>query len=272
LPQSSRYDAYGEKTDGTGTVSNKYLFAGEQFDEGLGDYYLRARYYDADTGRFVRRDTFEGWLNQPGSLHKYIYANDNPVSFIDPSGYFSLAQAVTTAVLVGILSDLVFPNPVQTPTQPGDIAGPPGLEKTAFEILIGLLLNNGVPTLLKVTSGGGGSANITRLVGGIAQRFRVGQCDDCATAIAVELQRRGISGTRIRIETISNVGREGTIYSKTAEDIIATNGYHEAVVVKINGVDMVFDNIHPQGIPKTQWFDDLETFVDLKPEIIMESW
>ncbi len=50
------YEAYGELISSTGGVDNKYLFAGEQFDEALGDYYNRARYYDVETGRFTRRD------------------------------------------------------------------------------------------------------------------------------------------------------------------------------------------------------------------------
>ena len=48
---NSRYEAFGTKTSGTGDVANKYLFAGEQYDSNLGDYYLRARYYDREAGR-----------------------------------------------------------------------------------------------------------------------------------------------------------------------------------------------------------------------------
>ncbi|MBP0042422.1 MAG: hypothetical protein J7545_10670, partial [Roseofilum sp. SBFL] len=59
-------------------------------DEGLGQYYLRQRYYDASTGRFTRRDTYEGRLNEPITLNKYLYANGNPVSYVDPSGFYSL--------------------------------------------------------------------------------------------------------------------------------------------------------------------------------------
>jgi RHS repeat-associated protein len=92
MPHNSRYEAFGEKTGGTGTVDNKYLFAGEQFDEELGDYYLRARYYDTDAGRFLRRDVWEGQRSEPITLHKYIYSNANPTNYIDPSGYVSLNQ------------------------------------------------------------------------------------------------------------------------------------------------------------------------------------
>jgi RHS repeat-associated protein len=83
------YEAFGELISSTGGIGNNYLFAGEQFDEALGDYYNRARYYDADTGRFIRKDDYEGNKKEPLTLHKYIYANDNPVQYIDPSGLAS---------------------------------------------------------------------------------------------------------------------------------------------------------------------------------------
>ncbi|MEH2292107.1 RHS repeat-associated core domain-containing protein, partial [Nostoc sp.] len=104
------YEAYGELISSTGGVENKYLFAGEQFDEALGDYYNRARYYDADTGRFTSRDTYEGELGNPLTLHKYIYTHDNPVNFTDPRGLFLeysigglAAASLIEKVLVSIL-------------------------------------------------------------------------------------------------------------------------------------------------------------------------
>jgi RHS repeat-associated protein len=89
---TSRYDAFGEKTGETGTVDNKYLFAGEQYDSNLGDYYLRARYYDATTGQFIRRDTYSGTVLEPISFHKYLYANANPVNATDPTGLYTLME------------------------------------------------------------------------------------------------------------------------------------------------------------------------------------
>jgi RHS repeat-associated protein len=86
------YEAYGELISSTGGVENKYLFAGEQFDETLGDYYNRARYYNPNTGRFTRRDDYQGRLGEPLTLHKYIYANGNPAFFTDPSGFNSMAE------------------------------------------------------------------------------------------------------------------------------------------------------------------------------------
>jgi RHS repeat-associated protein len=86
------YDAYGNLTRKVGDAENNYLFAGEQFDEAVDGYYLRARYYDPNTGRFASVDPFEGFNNQPITLHDYLYAGVNPVNAIDPSGEVSLLE------------------------------------------------------------------------------------------------------------------------------------------------------------------------------------
>ena len=86
------YDAFGNLVGVSGATKNDYLFAGEQFDGGLGQYYLRQRYYNQNSGRFTRRDTYEGSFSNPITLHKYLYGNANPVYFTDPSGLMSLAD------------------------------------------------------------------------------------------------------------------------------------------------------------------------------------
>jgi RHS repeat-associated protein len=80
------YDAFGNLISQTGTTSNNYLFAGEQFDPALGIYYNRARYYDQRIGRFWSMDRYEGHLQDPTTLHRYLYANADPVNLSDPSG------------------------------------------------------------------------------------------------------------------------------------------------------------------------------------------
>jgi RHS repeat-associated protein len=88
VTDSYSYDAYGNLSSSTGTTVNSYLYAGEQFDKNLGDYYLRDRYYSTDIGRFTQRDRFDGDLNMPLSLNRYGYTHGNPVNGIDPSGMF----------------------------------------------------------------------------------------------------------------------------------------------------------------------------------------
>ena len=61
----------------------------------IGQYYLRARYYDPIIGRLTQLDTFEGGIAAPLSLNRYAYADANPVSFVDPTGHFDLSVSFT---------------------------------------------------------------------------------------------------------------------------------------------------------------------------------
>lgn len=88
ITDSYSYEAFGEITKQLGNTQNSYLFAGEQRDTLLGLDYLRARYLDFNSGRFLSRDGFAGILTLPLSAHKYIYCHDNPVIHTDPSGYY----------------------------------------------------------------------------------------------------------------------------------------------------------------------------------------
>ena len=98
------FSAYGSLIDGTGNTKNKYLFAGEQFDVNLDNYYLRARYYDPGVGRFTSMDTWAGRSRNPISLNKYLYGNANPVSHTDPSGNFSIGGQMAAVSAFGILA------------------------------------------------------------------------------------------------------------------------------------------------------------------------
>ena len=80
------YDAFGNEIAHTGSTPNAYLYRGERYDSDLGLYYLRARWYNPVTGRFMTRDPYEGSIYDPASLHRYNYSRANPVNFIDPSG------------------------------------------------------------------------------------------------------------------------------------------------------------------------------------------
>jgi len=82
VQKSYTYDVYGKPT-ATGSLANAYDFAGQETD-GTGLQYLRARYMDPDTGRFLSRDPMSGvpdWVESG-----YGYAADSPCSLTDPTG------------------------------------------------------------------------------------------------------------------------------------------------------------------------------------------
>ena len=66
-------------------------------------YFLRARYLNTNTGRFHTQDSYEGRNGEPLTLHKYLYANGNPASYTDPSGYMGLIeQGQVGGMLIGM--------------------------------------------------------------------------------------------------------------------------------------------------------------------------
>ncbi len=80
------FDAFGIKIAGAGSTPNQILYSGEYLDLGTGDYDLRARVYNENTGTFLTRDTYAGQNGDPITLHQYLYAGADPVNMWDPSG------------------------------------------------------------------------------------------------------------------------------------------------------------------------------------------
>ena len=82
---SAVYNAWGEIVDGydpgSRFSSNPICYAGEFYDNESGMIYLRGRYYDPETRRFITEDPAkDGW-------NWYTYCGNNPVMRVDPTGY-----------------------------------------------------------------------------------------------------------------------------------------------------------------------------------------
>ncbi|MCZ7578461.1 MAG: RHS repeat-associated core domain-containing protein [Dehalococcoidia bacterium] len=75
-------EGYGEPTV-TGSLANEFDFAGQQTDP-TGLQYLRARYYDPETGTFLSRDPLAALPSWLGSPFGYAYAD--PIGLSDPTG------------------------------------------------------------------------------------------------------------------------------------------------------------------------------------------
>ncbi len=98
------YDGYGNVIYSADNTQNAYQYRGEQSDLNLGIQYLRARYYDMKNARFLNEDSFEGYQENPISRHKYMYANDNPISGQDPTGWNTMTELSAAMEGLGILA------------------------------------------------------------------------------------------------------------------------------------------------------------------------
>lgn len=86
----------------------------------------------------------------------------------------------------------------------------------------------------------------------IANNYSNLQCIECALALKNYLILSAIKGKIIKISTGADLDyRNCFLYDDSiGGDAISETGYHEGVIVIKDGVEIVFDNLNPQGIPK----------------------
>jgi RHS repeat-associated protein len=164
--QSYAYNAFGQTTSSSGSVSNPLLFASRPWDAESGLYYFGARYYYPPEGRFLEREprsldailagrgggylaaaqtdaTVAGRLQTPALLHPYAYAANNPLSFTDLGGFdVGAASDVGSSLgdIAGAVGSLEMGNPPgavqdleQRPESP--MSGGPTAEKATDQAI-----------------------------------------------------------------------------------------------------------------------------------------
>jgi RHS repeat-associated protein len=82
----SSYDAFGNRTLVSGSSATRFGYTGEESDAESGLLYLRARYYDPAIVRFISVDPYLGRLAEPATQNRYVYVQNNPMNYVDPSG------------------------------------------------------------------------------------------------------------------------------------------------------------------------------------------
>jgi len=108
------YDALGQQVfhadfDAFGYDPNQGLELGIGFGGGIVDpttnlVYLRSRWYDPATGRFIQADTVEANYQDPASLHRYVYSHNDPVNKLDPDGHFTLTEEMVVTFIYNALA------------------------------------------------------------------------------------------------------------------------------------------------------------------------
>ena len=82
-----RYKPYGEDRDTGTSLNTDRKFTGQTEDETAGLYWYASRAYDPAIGRFVSPDPIVPEPGNPQSLNRYSYVYNNPLGFVDPTGY-----------------------------------------------------------------------------------------------------------------------------------------------------------------------------------------
>ena len=86
-----RYDPYGETVDVcTGSITSPWRFQGRILESADGStdlYDFSARSYDPGLGAFTSFDSVAGGAQNPATLNRYLYANANPATLVDPDGH-----------------------------------------------------------------------------------------------------------------------------------------------------------------------------------------
>jgi RHS repeat-associated protein len=117
VTDSYAYTPYGAVIGHQGTTIQPFTYAGrfgvrqEGPSTGSGGtlYQMRARYYDAVTGRFLSREPLWPNLSDPRQLNPYAYALNNPADNVDVTGATPIGVGEGTT-----FTGSVFTQPVNT--------------------------------------------------------------------------------------------------------------------------------------------------------------
>lgn len=89
------YTPFGVPLWHAGSGVTGYGFTRERWEAYSELLFLRARYYQPGTGRFIGKDPWTGSSHSPGTLNPYAYVENRVATRVDPSGLRSIAGSPT---------------------------------------------------------------------------------------------------------------------------------------------------------------------------------
>jgi RHS repeat-associated protein len=117
------YGPFGEIAGRSGDTDSLFLFGGlfGVITDPQGLNYMRFRWYSPQIKRFISQDAHFGDITMPGTLNRFAYAGNNPVSRIDPGGecWVCLGALIGAAVnvVVKAAGDLADDGKINDPWQ-----------------------------------------------------------------------------------------------------------------------------------------------------------
>ncbi len=214
------YD-YGLTGKQRNSQKTSYGYSSEYHDGSL--QYLRARYYDTDTGVFISRDTQSGSLTNTLSQNRYIYTENNPVNWIDPSGNiklraddpnlndkpnWSVAKEVDAAVAkIGPFDQNVTESSSNFTS---------ALERIA----------NFLPTSVKKTVDAV-NATLKQVLPQVIQKSQQQKLTDAIASATVTMRKLGSSEVEIEAKRIELIQKYCEVYHLNMSDVVASKQYQE---------------------------------------------
>ncbi len=127
------YAAFGSVRAQSGTGST-FGFTGEQTDASTGNVFLRARYHNPSTGRFLSADTVQP--NAPGTqgYNRYSYTANNPATWTDPSGHEATVAEMGNAAVTNLLNRIMVVMSA-TAAEAAPVAAAPNYAGAAFNAI-----------------------------------------------------------------------------------------------------------------------------------------
>ena len=92
IQSTTKYDAWGNILQASGTITNPYLYVGELGYYGdAGMYLLTQRWYNPVIGRFMMKEPLGEKEGMPlkREIVPYLYTKNNPLNAVDPEGLVS---------------------------------------------------------------------------------------------------------------------------------------------------------------------------------------
>ncbi|WP_253155892.1 RHS repeat-associated core domain-containing protein [Stieleria tagensis] len=129
------YDSFGQiQAQSNPVAADRFTYTGREWDDALGLFYYRARFYDPANGRFISQDPI-GFAS--GDTNLYRYVGNNPLDYVDPSGNLAISEC---AVARGAMAAVDTLCPAIQLYLKGEFDGKTGAEAgamTALQVLIG---------------------------------------------------------------------------------------------------------------------------------------
>jgi len=104
------YDAWGNILSTTGSMAttlgmhNPLRYRGYVYDQETSLYYLQSRYYNPELGRFINADKYTSTGQNILGSNMFVYCNNNPVMYTDPTGEFAISTLVLVIAGIAVLT------------------------------------------------------------------------------------------------------------------------------------------------------------------------